>query len=110
MCSSEGGGEQQPAKLSRWQCFVVSVRGKGHNMIMCGGITREKLQEFGLSMLLSYGWVSNCNMSFCLILSWVTFGKTTGLSPLARLHPSALQAASHALGVRAVSRVIAACF
>jgi hypothetical protein len=34
-------------------------------------------------MLLSYGWVSNCNMAFILIVSWVTFGKSTGLSPLA---------------------------
>ena len=84
MCSSEGGGAQEPAKLSRWQRFVASVQEKGPKMIMGGGITREKLQELGLSMLLSYGWVSNCNMAFCLILSWVTFGKTTGLSPLAR--------------------------
>ena len=48
-----------------------------------GNVSRDKLRELGLSVLLSYGWVSNCNMAFCLIVSWVTFGKTTGLSPLA---------------------------
>jgi len=46
--------------------------------------TREMLQKMGLSVLLSYGWVSN--MSYCVTVSlaWFGFTKKTGLSPLAK--------------------------
>jgi hypothetical protein len=84
MClgGGDGGGDRAPQKLSRWQRFVASVQENGPKYLM-GDVSRAKLQELGLAVLLSYGWVSNCNMALVLILSWVTFGKTTGLSPLA---------------------------
>jgi hypothetical protein len=34
-------------------------------------------------MLLAYGFVSNVSYITCLILAWVSFGRATGLSPLA---------------------------
>ena len=83
--SGTGGsstGDKTEEKQSRWERFVAGVAEKGPKFVM-GDVSRAKLQEMGLSVLLSYGWVSNCNMAFCLIVSWVTFGKTTGLSPLA---------------------------
>ena len=75
-------GDNAEKKPSRWQRFVAGVAEKGPKFVM-GDVSREKLQEMGLSVLLSYGWVSNVNMACVLILSWVTFGKTSGLSPLA---------------------------
>jgi hypothetical protein len=44
---------------------------------------RQKLAKAGLSVMLSYGWVSN--MSYCVSVSaaWYIFSKRTGLSPLA---------------------------
>ncbi|EKX54334.1 hypothetical protein GUITHDRAFT_63464 [Guillardia theta CCMP2712] len=45
-------------------------------------VNKEKLTAIGISAALAYGWVSNVNMSLCVILSWVTFGKSCGLSPL----------------------------
>mmetsp|Transcript_6652 Transcript_6652/g.18627 ORF Transcript_6652/g.18627 Transcript_6652/m.18627 type:complete len:136 (+) Transcript_6652:821-1228(+) len=41
------------------------------------------MAKMGLSVMLSYGWVSN--MSYCITLSvaWYIFSKQTGLSPLA---------------------------
>mmetsp|Transcript_12020 Transcript_12020/g.30467 ORF Transcript_12020/g.30467 Transcript_12020/m.30467 type:complete len:264 (-) Transcript_12020:149-940(-) len=48
------------------------------------GLTfRQKLAKMGLSVLLSYGFVSN--MSYCVTVSlaWFGFSKKTGLSPLA---------------------------
>jgi len=48
------------------------------------GLTfKQKLAKMGLSVLLSYGFVSN--MSYCVTVSlaWFGFSKKTGLSPLA---------------------------
>ena len=48
------------------------------------GLTfRQRLAKMGLSVLLSYGFVSN--MSYCVTVSlaWFGFSKKTGLSPLA---------------------------
>ena len=49
------------------------------------GVTLDKkgLSKLGLNCLLAYGFVSNVSYITCLILSWITHGKSTGLSPLA---------------------------
>jgi hypothetical protein len=44
---------------------------------------KEALAGLGLNALLAYGFVSNVSYITCLILSWVSHGKLTGLSPLA---------------------------
>merc|ERR1712232_893598 len=44
---------------------------------------KEKLAKAGMSVLLSYGWVSNMSYSVTVSLAWFGFSKTTGLSPLA---------------------------
>jgi hypothetical protein len=46
-------------------------------------LDRSKLAALGASALLSYGFVSNINAVTLLIISWVSFAKSTGLSPLA---------------------------
>ena len=48
-----------------------------------GGLTKAKLAAMGTSALLSYGWVSNLNAVCLTIVSWITFAKSSGLSPLA---------------------------
>ncbi len=45
--------------------------------------TKENISKLGLSVLLSYGFVSNMNSITGLILSWIIFGKATKQSPLA---------------------------
>jgi len=45
--------------------------------------SKEMLAKMGLSVLLSYGWVSNMNYSISVSLAWFGFTKKTGLSPLA---------------------------
>jgi len=44
---------------------------------------RQKLAKLGLSVALSYGWVSNLSYSVTVSLAWYIFSKRTGLSPLA---------------------------
>ena len=46
-------------------------------------LDRAKLAALGTSALLAYGFVSNVNAVTLLIISWVSFAKSTGLSPLA---------------------------
>lgn len=46
-------------------------------------LDRQKLAALGGAALLSYGFVSNVNAVTLLILSWLSFARTTGLSPLA---------------------------
>jgi len=48
-----------------------------------GKAARAKLAAMGSSAMLSYGWISNLNACCLTMLSWVTFAKSTGLSPLA---------------------------
>ena len=43
-------------------------------------VPSEQLAAMGVATLLAYGAVSNVNMAICVVLSWVTFGKTTGLA------------------------------
>ena len=45
-------------------------------------VTKESMSALGLNVLLAYGFVSNFSYITCLILAWVTHGKSTGLSPL----------------------------
>merc|ERR1712228_913321 len=48
------------------------------------GLTfRQRLAKAGLSVVLSYGWVSNVSSVSMAALSWYVFNKRTGLSPLA---------------------------
>eukprot|EP00547_Thalassionema_nitzschioides_P002446 CAMPEP_0194203362 /NCGR_PEP_ID=MMETSP0156-20130528/3176_1 /TAXON_ID=33649 /ORGANISM="Thalassionema nitzschioides, Strain L26-B" /LENGTH=242 /DNA_ID=CAMNT_0038929105 /DNA_START=89 /DNA_END=817 /DNA_ORIENTATION=+ len=48
------------------------------------GLTfKQKLTKAGLSVVLSYGWVSNVSYSIAVSLAWFVFSKQTGLSPLA---------------------------
>ena len=49
-----------------------------------GLTTRQRLAKMGLSVLLSYGWVSNMSYSITISLAWFIFSKQTGLSPLAK--------------------------
>lgn len=44
---------------------------------------KQKLSKAGLSVVLSYGWVSNVSYSISVSLAWFIFSKQTGLSPLA---------------------------
>ncbi len=46
-------------------------------------LDRAKLAALGASALLAYGFISNVNAVTLLIVSWVSFAKSTGLSPLA---------------------------
>ena len=46
-------------------------------------LSKDTIAKAGLYALLSYGFVSNVSYISCLIISWVTHGKRTGLSPLA---------------------------
>jgi len=46
-------------------------------------VDKAKLAALGTSALLSYGFVSNVNAVTLLIISWVSFARSTGLSPLA---------------------------
>ena len=46
-------------------------------------LSKDTIAKAGLYALLSYGFVSNVSYITCLIISWVTHGKRTGLSPLA---------------------------
>eukprot|EP00934_Nitzschia_sp_Nitz4_P002893 Nitzschia sp. Nitz4//scaffold45_size130396//58438//59082//NITZ4_003448-RA/size130396-processed-gene-0.101-mRNA-1//-1//CDS//3329552395//2883//frame0 len=48
------------------------------------GLTfRQRLAKAGLSVALSYGWVSNYSYACTMSLAWYLFSKRTGLSPLA---------------------------
>lgn len=48
------------------------------------GLTfRQRLTKAGLSVVLSYGWVSNVSSVSMAALSWYVFNRRTGLSPLA---------------------------
>jgi hypothetical protein len=46
-------------------------------------VTPAKIASLGASAALSYGAVSNLNMGVCAMMAFATFGKSTGLSPLA---------------------------
>jgi len=56
---------------------------KVKNLFSGAKLDRSKLAALGASALLAYGFVSNVNAVTLLIISWVSFAKSTGLSPLA---------------------------
>jgi hypothetical protein len=73
--------EGPPEELSRLQkirqrLFPPQKQGDGLTF-------RQKLAKLGLSVALSYGWVSNVSYSVTVSLAWYIFSKRTGLSPLA---------------------------
>lgn len=74
---SSGSIESNTTFLSKLKSMF---RKNGQN-----GVTLDKkgLSKLGLNCLLAYGFVSNVSYITCLILSWITHGKSTGLSPLA---------------------------
>ena len=53
------------------------------NKFKFSNTNKESLAKLGMYVLLSYGFVSNFSSITCLIISWVIFGKTKGVSPLA---------------------------
>lgn len=61
--------------------FKNLLQGKGRNG---QSLSKESLSKLGLNCLLAYGFVSNVSYITCLILAWITHGKSTGLSPLAK--------------------------
>jgi len=66
--------------LSRWQSLKRRLFPPKED----DGLTfRQKLAKAGLSVALSYGWVSNVSYSVTVSLAWYIFSKRTGLSPLA---------------------------
>ena len=56
---------------------------------------KKKLAALGTSALLSYGFISNINAITLLITAWVSFAKSTGLSPLAPGQWKARPSAGH---------------
>ena len=56
------------------------LQGKGRNG---QSLNKESISKLGLNCLLAYGFVSNVSYITCLILAWITHGKSTRLSPLA---------------------------
>ncbi len=76
---SEEPNEPAPEKKSFLGKAMDIIKPKSSDKLS----TKETLKKMGLSVLLSYGFVSN--MTYCVItgLSWFTFSKKTGLSPLA---------------------------
>ena len=58
---------------------LLSGNGLGNGKF---SVNKENISKLGLNVLLAYGFVSNVSYITCLILAWVTHGKSTGLSPL----------------------------
>lgn len=70
--------------------FLIKLKnllvGNGFTDTVGGGenkFSKQALAGLGLNALLAYGFVSNVSYITCLILSWVSHGKLTGMSPLA---------------------------
>lgn len=80
----EGAQNKSSGSLENKATFLSKLKNlfrmNGQN-----GVTLDKkgLSKLGLNCLLAYGFVSNVSYITCLILSWITHGKSTGLSPLA---------------------------
>ena len=73
-------GESPPPATSILKKLSSLLKGEGISGIK---LNKESLAKLGLNALLAYGFVSNVSYITCVILAWVTFGKSTGLSPLA---------------------------
>lgn len=73
-------GDFEPEEISRIQKFRRRLFPPKED----DGLTfRQRLAKAGLSVVLSYGWVSNVSYSITVSLAWYIFSKRTGLSPLA---------------------------
>ena len=69
--------EKELTRLQRWKRLLFPPKPKD------GLSFRQRLAKMGLSVVLSYGWVSNVSYSITVSLAWYIFNKRTGLSPLA---------------------------
>jgi hypothetical protein len=83
MSSSSDSGSTSSTSTNNGNVFqkvksVLSGNGLGNLKI-----TKDSLAKLGLNALLAYGFVSNFSYITCVILAWISFGKATGLSPLA---------------------------
>ena len=74
--NSKGKGNYMPL----YERIKSLMSGRGWN---AKGFSAENLAKLGLNALLAYGFVSNVSYITCLIVSWIIYGKSTGLSPLA---------------------------
>jgi hypothetical protein len=70
-----------PATTSIFSKLKNLLQGKGFSG---ASLNKAGLSKLGLNCLLAYGFVSNVSYITCLILAWITHGKSTGLSPLAQ--------------------------
>lgn len=71
---------EQPPQLSR----RARLRNRLFPPKEENGMTfKEKLAKAGLSVVLSYGWVSNVSYSIAVSIAWYIFSSQTGMSPLA---------------------------
>lgn len=70
---------EKKKKKSIWGKFMAIIKPQSSEKIS----TKEMLKKMGLSMLLSYGFVSNITSVIITSMAWFTFSKKTGLSPLA---------------------------
>ncbi len=62
---------EKPSGSNRWLRFLNFK------------VSTSKIASLGASAVISYGAVSNLNMGICAMMAFATFGKSTGLSPLA---------------------------
>eukprot|EP01038_Epipyxis_sp_PR26KG_P011172 gene11172-14991_t len=67
-------------KMNLLDKFKSLISGNGWNG---QGYDKSLFAKLGLNLLLAYGFVSNISYITCLILAWISFGRSTGLSPLA---------------------------
>jgi hypothetical protein len=69
--------KQEPSRLARIKTRLFPPKPDD-------GLTfKQRLAKAGLSVVLSYGWVSNVSYSISVSLAWFIFSKQSGLSPLA---------------------------
>jgi len=69
--------DESPSRLQRMKRILFPPKPDD-------GLTfKQRLGKAGLSVLLSYGWVSNMSYCFTVSAAWYIFNKRTGLSPLA---------------------------
>lgn len=73
----ETGSQESVPLKARIQSLMS---GNGWNL---KNLDRHAISKLGLNALLAYGFVSNFTYITIFIISWVTHGKRTGLSPLA---------------------------
>ena len=72
---AEGAAPEAAAPTGWWGKLMFKLFGQAK-------LDKAKLASIGSSCALSYGAISNVNAISLLIIAWVTFGKSQGLSPL----------------------------